>query len=95
MEHSALSRLSVSNPFPQGPGNPEEEEEEEERVYISWKTLKTMKSSPHLKEKSSYSVFLHISISEGSLWQYKDVLKSYLETAKLICKDLVSAQKHL
>jgi hypothetical protein len=72
LEHSALSWLSISNPFPQGPGNPEEKEEEEERVFSSWKTLKYMKSSSHLKEKSSYSVFLSISVSEGSLRQYKD-----------------------
>ena len=57
--------------------------------------LKNMKSSSHLKEKSSCSVFLSISVSEGSLCQYKDVLKSYLEMAKLICKDLVSVQKYL
>uniref|UniRef100_A0A8C0ZS71 Cilia- and flagella-associated protein 300 n=1 Tax=Castor canadensis TaxID=51338 RepID=A0A8C0ZS71_CASCN len=45
------------------------------------------------REEFLFCLFKHLCLG-GSLCQYEDVLKPYLETAKLIYKDLVSVRKH-
>ncbi|XP_032766807.1 cilia- and flagella-associated protein 300 isoform X1 [Rattus rattus] len=49
--------------------------------------------SPVEREEFLFCLFKHLCLG-GSLCQYEDVLKPYLETAKLIYKDLVSVRKH-
>ncbi|KAM4849302.1 cilia- and flagella-associated protein 300 isoform X1 [Urocitellus parryii] len=45
------------------------------------------------REEFLFCLFKHLCLG-GSLCQYEDVLKPYLETTKLIYKDLVSVRKH-
>ncbi|MEJ1281067.1 yes-associated protein 1 [Cricetulus griseus] len=49
--------------------------------------------SPQEREEFLFCLFKHLCLG-GSLCQYEDMLKPYLETAKLIYKDLVSVRKH-
>ncbi|XP_029409703.1 cilia- and flagella-associated protein 300 [Nannospalax galili] len=45
------------------------------------------------REEFLFCLFKHLCLG-GSLCQYEDMLKPYLETAKLLYKDLVSVRKH-
>ncbi|KAM5245747.1 cilia- and flagella-associated protein 300 [Ctenodactylus gundi] len=45
------------------------------------------------REEFLFCLFKHLCLG-GSLCQYEDVVRPYLETAKLIYKDLVSVRKH-
>ncbi|XP_052607790.1 cilia- and flagella-associated protein 300 isoform X3 [Peromyscus californicus insignis] len=49
--------------------------------------------SPLERDEFLFRLFKHLCLG-GSLCQYEDMLKPYLETAKLIYKDLVSVRKH-
>ncbi|XP_008056536.1 uncharacterized protein C11orf70 homolog [Carlito syrichta] len=49
--------------------------------------------SPADREEFLFCVFKHLCLG-GALCQYEDVLSPYLETAKLIYKDLVSVRKN-
>ncbi|GAB1293857.1 Cilia- and flagella-associated protein 300 [Apodemus speciosus] len=49
--------------------------------------------SPAEREEFLFCLFKHLCLG-GSLCQYEDELKPYLDTAKLIYKDLVSVRKH-
>ncbi|XP_028746809.1 cilia- and flagella-associated protein 300 [Peromyscus leucopus] len=49
--------------------------------------------SPLERDEFLFRLFKHLCLG-GSLCQHEDMLKPYLETAKLIYKDLVSVRKH-